>query len=203
MGYKFKAMNGISAEKLLEKLTDITIANKEFVQKKCTHLGNNQLNWRPTESSWNILEVLSHLNSYSNYYHKLILYKIRHSKHKEPKEIFVSSQLGKSAWRSMKLGKANNIKKKFRAPRQFNPTINSSLVDKDAVNIFIDQQETLLRILEKSAFANLKKIKVPISISKVIRLRLGDILQFIIYHNERHIQQVKNIMAHNNFPKKK
>lgn len=200
---QYKAMNGIPSDELLARLKETTEANIQFIQKKCIYLSDNQLDWRPSTSSWNVREVLSHLNSYSNYYHKLIIYKIRHSKFKAPKEIFVSSSLGRSAWRSMKLGKLNNLKRKFNATKQFNPTITPELIEEDAVNNFIKEQEVLLNILDKSANANLKKIKIPNSISKVIRLRLGDTLMFIVYHNERHIQQIKNIMALSNFPKKK
>lgn len=200
---QFKAMNGISSDELLASLKEITEANIQFVQKKCIYLGDNQLDWRSTSSSWTIREVLSHLNSYSHYYHKLIIYKIRHSKYKAPKEIFVSSSLGRSAWRSMKLGRLNNLKRKFNATKQFNPSITPELIQENAVDNFIKDQEVLLNILDKSANANLKRVKIPNSISKVIRLRLGDTLMFIVYHNERHIQQIKNIIAHSNFPKKK
>jgi hypothetical protein len=39
-----------------------------------------------------------------------------------------------------------------------------------------------------------------ISISKIIRLRLGDALLFVVYHNERHVQQAKNLLKHPKFP---
>jgi hypothetical protein len=39
--------------------------------------------------------------------------------------------------------------------------------------------------------ANLNTIKIPISIVPFIKLKLGDTFQFIITHNERHIEQAK------------
>jgi hypothetical protein len=48
----------------------------------------------------------------------------------------------------------------------------------------------------------LRRVKIPISISKIIRLRLGDALLFVTYHNERHFQQIANLMAMRDFPKK-
>src|SRR5690554_7675228 len=94
----------------------------------------------------------------------------------------------------MQLGRLNNVKRKFRAPRNLNPTLNPELIDHSAVINFIKHQEELITILEQAENVNLKKVKVPISISKIVRLRLGDALMFVIYHNERHIQQVKNIL---------
>tara|TARA_B100000508_G_scaffold55003_3_gene42719 strand:+ start:96218 stop:96808 length:591 start_codon:yes stop_codon:yes gene_type:complete len=195
-------MKGFNTDQLIASLTEITQNNIDFVSKKCVHLGENQLEWRPKQGSWNILEILSHLNSYSSYYHKNFKERIAKTKFKSVKENFVSSPLGKSAWKSMKLGRANNVKRKFKAPKNYNPLNNTSIVSHDAVNKFINDQKELIEILELTKSVNLKKVKIKISISKIVRLRLGDALMFVIYHNERHIQQIKNLMSHPNFPKK-
>lgn len=196
-------MKGFLSDDLLKNLKNITEANIALVNKKCLHLGQNQIQWRPSNDSWNIQEVLSHLNSYSSYYHHLFIEKVQNTKYHNPKENFVPSPLGSSAWKSMKLGRLNNIKRKFRAPRNLNPSVSPDILDHECVNNFVENQNQLLNILEEAKKVNLKKAKIPISISKVVRLRLGDALMFVIYHNERHIQQVKNILSHPNFPKKK
>jgi hypothetical protein len=49
---------------------------------------------------------------------------------------------------------------------------------------------------------NLRKVKIPISISKIVRLKLGDALLFVVYHNERHMYQALSILSHAKFPKK-
>lgn len=196
-------MKGFNTEELISDLSQITEDNMSYVSKKCVHLGENQLDWRPNSGSWNIQEVLAHLNSYSDYYHKHFKERIAKTKFKNVKENFVSSPLGKSAWKSMKLGRANNVKRKFKAPKSYNPSISPSIISADVVQKFIDSQQELLEILNSARNVNLKKVKIKISISKIVRLRLGDALMFVIYHNERHVQQIKNIMAHPNFPKKK
>lgn len=196
-------MKGFNTEELIENLSHITQNNIDLVQKKCVHLGDNQLQWRAKQGSWSISEVLSHLNSYSSYYHNSFKERISKTKFKSIKENFVSSPLGKSAWKSMKLGRANNVKRKFKAPKNYNPSNNPELIGEDPVNLFLEEQNDLLHILESAKSVNLKKVKIKISISKIVRLRLGDALMFVIYHNERHIQQIKNILSHPNFPKKK
>jgi uncharacterized damage-inducible protein DinB len=196
-------MKGFNTEELISNLSQVTQNNIDVVSKKCIHLGVNQLEWKPKQGSWSILEVLAHLNSYSNYYHERFKQRIERTKFKNIKENFVPSPLGKSAWKSMKLGRANNVKRKFKAPKNYNPAFNPSLIDSNAVDHFINSQKELIDILELSKTVNLKKAKVKISISKIVRLRLGDALMFVIYHNERHIQQIKNILANPNFPKKK
>lgn len=167
-----------------------------------TKLSEKQLNWRPNPGIWSIAEVLAHLNSYARYYHPTIQRRIEITRFRNAREEFVSSPLGKSAWKSMKLGRANNVKRKFKAPKGHNPTIDPSLVKGTELNDFITQQTELLQIIDSSSEVNVRKAKVPISISKIVRLRLGDALLFITYHNERHMQQILNLKTHKNFPQK-
>src|SRR5690554_3038616 len=126
-------MKGFLSDNLLLNLRNITEANISQISKTCTHLGENQIKWKPSKDSWNIQEVLSHLNSYSSYYHKLFIDKIQNTKYSNIKENFVPSPLGRSAWKSMKLGRLNNVKRKFRAPKSLNPTITPELIDHDPV----------------------------------------------------------------------
>jgi hypothetical protein len=62
------------------------------------------------------------------------------------------------------------------------------------VSTFIDQQEKLLTLLKQARQADLT-IRVPISIAQYIRLKLGDVFQFVIEHDERHIVQAKRNLS--------
>ncbi len=68
-----------------------------------------------------------------------------------------------------------------------------SQLNKEVVEEFIRQQKQLLELLEKAGNVDLQKIKTGISISKLIRLKLGDTFRFVIYHNERHVVQAQKI----------
>ena len=59
---------------------------------------------------------------------------------------------------------------------------------------FIDQQEKMLLLLEQARIVNISKIRIPISISRWIRLKLGDTFLFIIAHNQRHIAQLERAL---------
>ena len=102
----------------------------------------------------------------------------------------------------MKLGNAKNVKRKFKAMRSYNPQIDSSLIKENGIATALDELTELLSIIEKAATVSLRRVKIPISISKIIRLRLGDALLFVVYHNERHFQQISNLLTDKNFPKK-
>lgn len=192
----------MTTKDLLKIVTDISQDNIDLVSKFVKKMSENQLNWRPNAGVWSVSQVLAHLNAYAVYYHPVFIRRIENTRFTSTKEEFVSSPLGKSAWKSMKLGNAKNIKRKFKAQKGYNPLVDPDLVKGDEVNQFLDNQTELLTIAEKSSDVNLKRVKIPISISKIVRLRLGDALLFVTYHNERHVQQVMNLRNHPNFPKK-
>lgn len=193
----------MTSSELIGQLITVTNDNRLFVEKKISFLSADQLNWQKTTNSWSIRQTLMHLNEYARFYHTEFVKRIDQTRFKEPIPHFVSSPLGKSAWKSMKLGNAKNIKRRFHSPKQYNPLVNKELTDNDSVANFLRHQYELLQILDSATHVNLRKVKIPISISKIIRLRLGDALQFVIYHNERHVQQLKNIMSQPEFPRKK
>jgi hypothetical protein len=165
------------------------------------NLNEDQVKWRPDQGFWNISEVLSHLNEYSRYYQPTFKKKIASTRFTSTKEAFLSSPLGRSAWKSMKLGNAKNIKRKFKAQKGYNPSIDSSLLTGREFEDFIKHQTDLQSVIELAQTVNMKRVKIPISISKIVRLRLGDALLFVVYHNERHVQQIANLVNHPNFPK--
>lgn len=192
----------MTTNQLIEIITGITRENIEFVGKKVKKLSESQLIWRPNPGVWNVAEVLAHLNAYASYYNPVFIKRIENTRFKSSKEAFMSSPLGRSAWKSMKLGNAMNVKRKFKAPKGYNPTIDPQLLTGDETATFLSNQDEMLTIIERSKAVNLRRVKIPISISKIIRLRLGDALLFVVYHNQRHIQQINNLITHPNFPKK-
>lgn len=192
----------MTTKELIQIVTDITRANLATIEKRVSKLSENQLSWIPNPGVWSVQQVLAHLNEYGHYYHPTFLKKIENTRFTSTKEAFVSSPLGRSAWKSMKLGNARNVKRKFKAPKGYNPAVDKHLVTGNDVQEFIDQQHQLLDIITKAEQVNLRRVKIPISISKIVRLRLGDALLFVVYHNERHVQQILNLCNNVNFPKK-
>ena len=194
-------MNTFRTKELLQELEAITATNLKVIEDHATVLSSEQLNWKKDHSSWSILEILAHLNEYALYYNEVISRRIDKTRFREPRQTFISSPLGRSAWISMKLGNARNVKRKLRSPRIYNPSFNKEILLDNSASTFLESQKELLNIIRKAANVSLRKVRIPISISKLIRLRLGDALMFVIYHNERHIQQVLNNISNKNFPK--
>ena len=145
-----------------------------------------ELNWKQNSESWSVLECLEHLNLYGHFYIPEIEKTILNSKHNSEEE-FKSGILGNYFAESMlpkqKLNKMKTFKDK-------NP-INSKL-DRKVIDEFINQQIKTIDLLYKSKNVSLNKNKVKITLSKWIKLKLGDTFRFVINHNIRHLEQIEN-----------
>ncbi len=192
----------MTTKELLQSARAITQENIDYIQKSIAKLSENQMNWRPNSTVWSVAEILAHTNQYAHYYHPVFKRKIENTRFTSTKEAFISSPLGRSAWKSMKLGRLNNVKRKFKAPKGHNPTTEPSLVKGNEAGQFLLLQNEFFEVIDLSETVNLRRVKIPISISKIIRLRLGDALLFVTYHNQRHVQQIKNLLERRNFPTK-
>jgi len=65
----------------------------------------------------------------------------------------------------------------------------------EVITKFLDQQKQLLQLLTRAQQVDLKRVKTSISISKWIKLRLGDTLRVVVYHNQRHMKQARNVLS--------
>lgn len=191
----------MTTTELLQEVKTITDTNQRLLEDRFANLSATQLKWKPMDSAWNIQEIFAHLNQYAHYYHAVFKKYIAKTKFRTPRENFLSSPLGRSAWKSMKLGNAKNIKRKFKAPKGYNPLLEPSLISGNDLNDLLSNLNELQQIIESASTVNIRRVKIPISISKIIRLRLGDALLFVVYHNERHLQQALNVLSNPKFPK--
>jgi len=147
----------------------------------------NLLQLQPAEGHWSVAQILAHLNSYGRFYLPAIETSMNAADH-PPSEKFHSGWFGNYFTKIMQPGAGGKIPKKMKSPRNHQPllTVNAH----EVINEFIIQQQQLLTLLDACRQKNLEKTKVPISISKMIRLKLGDTFRFLIAHEERHFGQI-------------
>lgn len=143
------------------------------------------LNRPSATGGWSIAQCLDHLNSYGHYYLPRMREKLRIAPSVE-KEDFTSTWLGAYFAKVMD---PETGKRKFKAFKGHIPpsNLNSAAV----VSEFIRQQEELLYLLRESISKDLDKIRIPVSIVPFIRMKIGDVFQFLVAHDERHMQQAK------------
>lgn len=147
---------------------------------------------QPGEGKWSAAQCLAHLNSYGDYYLPAIQTAIENNIQRgKPSETFTSGWLG-GYFTNLMLPKEDGSLTKMPAPKAY--THSNNINSDEVLATFIDQQEKLLQLLSDSSNVNIQKIRIPISMSPLIRLRLGDVFSFIVAHNYRHVLQAERAL---------
>lgn len=167
---------------LITGLIDLTKKNLNTAEA-FLQLSSDQLNKKSDSESWSAFECIAHLNIYGCFY----LPEIENAIAKAPLSTYNNFKSGFLGGYFVNIIKPKEKLHKMKTLKKFNPI--GSQLNKDVLITFKEQQFKMLELLSKSSDVNLTKAKTGVSISKLIKMRLGDTLQFVIYHNQRHLIQ--------------
>jgi hypothetical protein len=148
-----------------------------------------KLNYCPEEGSWSVAQVLEHLNAYNRHYLPLIEKSMIHIS-KDTSAWFIPGFWGNYFTNMMMPKNVYEVKSRMKASTNYGPDkgANVEAVFKE----FNKHQNKLLQLLEVARRRNLNSIRIPISISKFVRLKLGDTFRFLVAHEQRHMIQARN-----------
>lgn len=158
---------------------------------KLKGLDNNALNKQPAPGKWSAAQIIEHLNSYNRYYLPEIENSLRKPAPFNP--VFKAGLFGNYFTKMMMPGEGGKISNKMNAPKDHRPA--EHLDSQKVVAEFITGQTKLLGYLQKAAQTDMGKLKVAISISRFIKLKLGDTFRFLIAHQQRHFVQLHNALT--------
>src|SRR6478736_5512374 len=180
-----------------EKITDLIARLEHKTEEHLTvtvktfqNLTDTALLRPSTTGGWSIAQCLDHLNRYGHYYLPEIKSAMDRSKRQRDAYASEGSDFFKSGWFGNYFTNMMDPKtgKSYKAFKEYIPSLE--LNAHEVVAEFILQQETLLMYLNNAATTDLST-RLPISITSLIKLKLGDVFQFLIMHNERHLLQAK------------
>lgn len=176
----------------IELLNDLKVdVNNTLKQlKSMSVLPKDQLLKQPQPDKWSVAQVLEHLNGYNRFYLKEIEKAVKNNS-PSFKEMFKSGVFG-GYFTKMMQPKEGAVTNKMKAPKDY--TYSNDLDVDEVLREFEEGQQRLLGLLDKVKELDLNKIKLPISISKMIKLKLGDVLRFLIAHQMRHFIQIDNTL---------
>lgn len=183
-----KIENNILIDDLLQRTRLATEKVKSFQQ-----LSIDQLRYKKGDQ-WSILECLEHLNLYGDFYLVEIENCIIKNRNRPGSNVFQSGLLGNYFANLMEVkdGKITKMK----SPKDKNP-VNKDLTE-TTITRFLQQQEQLVKLLKSCRSMDLTRTKSAISLTRLIKLRLGDTLRFFTYHIERHVLQADRICREQN-----
>lgn len=178
------------ALEFLDRMAKEVERQLKVVTSQFQNLTEAELNRNPSPDSWNISQCFWHLNSYCEYYlprmEKSILGAKENTDHN-----FKSGWMGSYF---IKLMQPLSGSKKMKAIKDHMPTERPN--GSAEIAKWIDHQEQLLVIISKARAVSLNSIKIPTSLLQLIRLNLGDALQFVIVHQHRHLLQAQQCLGH-------
>jgi hypothetical protein len=175
--------NDVLVNDLLERVQECTRKAKQFEIFKIEQLRFKE------DGRWSILECLEHLNLYGDFYLVEIEKRILQNQHRHATK-FKSGLLGNYFANLMEVKKDVKIRK-MKSPKDKNPENTSLSVT--TISRFLKQQDQLVSLLNQCRTLDLTRIKTGISLTNLIKLRLGDTLRFYTYHLERHIKQASDV----------
>lgn len=154
--------------------------------EKLKALSSEHLQQTPQPGKWSVAQVLEHLNMYARFYTKAIEEKIT-GREGTAKTAFKTGWLGNYFY-NMMLPQNGAVKKKMKAPKKAVPVAQPN--GPQMLHEFIAHQHQLLNLLQICKTVSLNT-RIPISISKFIKLKLGDTFRFITAHEQRHFLQIE------------
>jgi hypothetical protein len=194
----------ISTAKLIKELNRLSLRLSEIVNRDFSNFSGNQINWKESKEKWSIAECLLHLNYVSEIHLPSILKAVSVLKKQNSASTpsFKLSLLGNRTLKGIRLNNDNKIKRHIESPWKYNPKQNSSskLDGQKIVEDFLNHQNTLIQMISDSKSINLEKLKIPVYLFGLICISTGDLLNILVYHNERHIVQAQRVHYHDDFP---
>jgi len=176
-------MNSSQLIEDLQAITDEIIATVKHFKT----LNSIDLNAKQSPEKWSAFECLEHLNLYGDFYLPEIENRILKAPKNNQNFVFKSGLLGNyfavsMQYKNGKISKMKTFKDK---------NTNNSILDMKCLERFLKQQERMKALLADANNVDLNQVKTSITISTLIKLKLGDTLRFLIYHNQRHIIQAE------------
>ncbi len=154
-------------------------------------LTDDQLNFKPGPAQWSILQIFGHLNITYDIYIPCILRRITLAPDIK-EEDFKSGWLGDWIYEKI-MPRSDGSVFKLRAPKSQWPRDGEG-DGKEILSRFLQQCDAVDDILRHAATKDLRRIRIPFSFTRLLRLRLGDNLRYLIAHNERHLLQAQRVM---------
>jgi hypothetical protein len=143
------------------------------------------------KNRWSIVQILEHLNAYGRYYLPLMEREMAFRSKGVP-AWFSSGTFGNYFTKSMKPKTVFEVKNKMKAMKSY--SFPNSLNVETVLKEFREQQTKLHELLEMARDRDLNSIRIPITISKLIKLKLGDVFRFVVAHEQRHMIQARNTL---------
>lgn len=179
----------MTTDVLLDELIAMLSESKAQVEQ-LRERNVDELNWRPSEEKWTVLECLEHLNMYGDYYIPEIERVIKKSRAQSEPKKFKHTRWGDFFINAL-APKSKQAIKPLNAMEKLNP--KGMKLGAETVERFIKQHGQLIELYEQAKSVDIQHRCTGTTIP-LVRLRLVDTLRGQAYHSERHVDQAFGVL---------
>jgi hypothetical protein len=158
------------------------------VEREFQPLPDHKLQYKPAPDRWSVLECLEHLNRYARYYHPALATALTQVAPNTNQELRFT-WIGRKSYEMMRPENLTSHKTLAR----MNP--GQSRLGREVLAEFRQHQQEMLALLVQAAGKSLNHKAVPIEFFRLLRLRVGEALLFVVAHTQRHVQQAQRVVA--------
>ncbi|GAB2946361.1 DinB family protein [Hymenobacter coalescens] len=158
-----------------------------LVDTELAPLPDATLNAQPGPGRWSVLECLEHLNRYARYY--LPAFERALAPQGSTGAAIRYSWLGRKSLDIVRPGTG----KPSKTVKHMNP--GGSPLSRATLTEFLAHQARLLALLAAAHTADLNRRAVPVEFFRLLKLRTGEALEFVVLHEERHVEQARRTAA--------
>lgn len=179
-----------SRETLLQ-LKRLTARLAFVVEDNLLPLDESRLNWKAASSEWSIAECLAHIHQIAQFYQPRLQQKIQQALRSKsrPTSHFNSGWLAQHFLRDVQLDDENQPQRRRLTPNSFAPL---APIPANIVSLVLQDLRELLDLLHLSEQVSLQSIKIGLLRPRFLRLSLGNMLRYVVYHYDRHIVQAQH-----------
>lgn len=182
----------IESQKHIEQSVNSLKEDLSEIKALIEGLDEKTLNQLEGPKKWSILQTMEHLTLANTIYVKNID-KAFEKYVQGSAEIYQSHWKGDWFTRMISPKEDGEIKNKMKTVGSMAP--EEQLDAEKTINEFFELHEKFIDQMNESRNYNLNKVKVTTGFGPLVKLRLGDVFNFLIGHIERHIIQMKRIKA--------
>ena len=176
----------ISSEAHLDRVAAQARENVRVARDMVAERSSEDLLWRPEPAEWGVADCFEHLIATGQAYHTLIRQAMESAPTVAGEVSYRPRWFGR--WFIRSSGPEGRIRVRARGP--FVPRSTSP----DAPDRFAALQDEFLELVDAAREKNLQAIRVPSPLSRFLALTLGECLELLVRHQQRHLQQAQRVL---------
>ena len=170
--------------------------SEAHVDRLFVELSREQLEWKPGENRWSVVQCIDHLARVRQVHLKRLVKAVEHGRTSgivggEP-PYGLGTALGR--WLLGSFGQP----KRFKTTKRFQAAKNP--VAEDIHESFRTHNKTLIEVARDSDGLDLGRIKVGAPPTPLVRLSLAQGFQLHVLHDKRHLTQAEEVLSQPGFP---